>query len=180
MDYQMKKLIREMVSEIKKIYDFSLYPLSEKYQEPNVIAEKMGGGVEYDNVYEGQVCRCGNGFLIKLPSEKDKTRELREFAFCLAILFLEMKFQIDHSEFLENKNLEWIRIPSSHSSWENCTEFVDEMLCPADEMRKIVKEHCDENNMFDLVLVAKKLGLSVGYVEKRLVGLEMIDHWTRR
>ena len=112
MNYEQKQLIQAFANEVQRVYNFSLCVQESNYTDIDVIAERMGGGIDYMNLdLEPEVARCGSGFIIRLPlKQKTKAHILRYyFAQGLAILFFGLKYQIDDS-FSTRRNMEFYSI----------------------------------------------------------------------
>lgn len=186
MNYEQKQLIKAFANEAQRLYDFSLCVPEKTYTDIDIIAERMGGGIEYlDSVSEPEVARCRNGFILRLPlRQKTKAHILRYyFAQGLAILFFGLKYQIDDS-FVKRRNMEFYSIHqfggSRSQDYENMLELTKELYLPANYLRQMVDSHCDENKKFSISIIADILSMDSGYVENRLVELGMIKHWTER
>lgn len=164
MESDVLDIVTNLSDDIRETYRFSLFPTSELYKEPEEIADLIGGGIQYDNRLPGaEVCRCGNGFLIRIPETEQKTMTLKYFAQGLAILFLKMKYEISEEDFFEFENMKM------HSSSDKLyQDFADEMLCPLKTIGSIIDQQTRYGDSVSSARVSEKTGLEEEYIIERM------------
>lgn len=163
-DIEVKNAVADLTNEIRETYRFSLFPTSELYKEPEEIVDIIGGGILYDaDVSEVSVCRCGSGFLIRMPKIRKSTMKLIYFAQGLAVLFLKLKYEISEDDFYEFENMK--QYPFKGDVYQ---EFSNEMLCPLSIIDSIIERQTRYGDEFCVLDIAKNTGLNLEYIQKRM------------
>lgn len=176
-DQKAKKLLSDFALCILKTFNFSLIPTDENYSEPEIIAEMLGGGIEYDiKFFDTKVCRCGQGFIIGMYN--DEKMRTYQFAEALTILFLKMGYKTDENKFMKRKNMQY-------EDRRSCREYVidedhvhfltQELILPKSRLEKCVVGHINSEGYFKINDIIKELGFPYEFVETRLLETGMIE-----
>lgn len=174
-----KELIKNFTFDLRKLYNFSFIPSDQNYKTIECVANSMSGGIEYSNHTNNVcVCRCGSGFIAKIPKTDDITMQLKYFAEAIYTLFFQMYYKVDNERYMSNPNMEYQRENSTNCDF--LLNFMDELICPEHDLRQIAENCCDKDGELRISDVAKKVGLNESYVEHQLVRCNIIKHWLLR
>lgn len=169
MEYEYRKLINDLASDIVKEYDIKI-PIN----DIESVVSKLGGLVETDytksEYADGIIEKHNNSFKIIIPKITVERRKKQEIATQIGHLFLHMQYQIDSTV--------WNSYPErahySNKQERQAKDFGLALLMTINDFKEVVNRNL-ENDKVNITEIAKHFGLSHDMVIMRGRFLWLID-----
>lgn len=170
-----KQMLNEMAQTVMSKHDFSLLKSDGDYRDIFEAADLLGGAVHLSYCEPTTVSRCGNGFLINIPKDRNDGYRLRCFAAGLAILYFIMDYGDDLGKFKAIKNLKPVTYDTRNMKY--VTYLACCFICSRIRLAEAMMKYRDEKSMTDLKRVAEELGLDEGTVQYVGRKYDLIRTW---